>query len=130
MVSEWRSVIAVSSNVGGGVRLIKPAKLHTCARKTLQTQRGRTHGAGCVRQWFRTAEPLGNVVTRIGTQTGVPSVHFSSDLANREGISDDIATVSLRFTVFSVASSIATFISAHYMTLFFHLIFCLVKSIS
>ena len=30
-----------------------------CARKTLQTQRGRTHGAGCVRQWFRAAEPLG-----------------------------------------------------------------------
>ena len=30
-----------------------------CARKTLQTQRERTHGAGCVRQWFRTAEPLG-----------------------------------------------------------------------
>ena len=28
----------------------------TCACKT---QRGRTHGAGCVRQWFRTAEPLG-----------------------------------------------------------------------
>ena len=27
--------------------------------KTLQTQRGRTYGAGCVRQWFRTAEPLG-----------------------------------------------------------------------
>ena len=26
---------------------------------TLQTQRGRTQGAGCVRQWFRTAEPLG-----------------------------------------------------------------------
>ena len=31
----------------------------TCARKTLQTQQGRTHSAGCVRQWFRTAEPLG-----------------------------------------------------------------------
>ena len=29
------------------------------AHKTLQTQRGRTHGAGCVRQWFCTAEPLG-----------------------------------------------------------------------
>ena len=29
-----------------------------CARKILQTQRGRTHGAGCVRQWFRIAEPL------------------------------------------------------------------------
>ena len=25
----------------------------------LQTQLGRTHGAGCVRQWFRTAEPSG-----------------------------------------------------------------------
>ena len=30
-----------------------------CARKTLQTQRGRRNGAGYVRQWFRTAEPLG-----------------------------------------------------------------------
>ena len=27
--------------------------------KTLQTHRGRTHGVACVRQWFRTAEPLG-----------------------------------------------------------------------
>ena len=26
---------------------------------TLQTRRGRTHGAGCARPWFRTAEPLG-----------------------------------------------------------------------
>ena len=26
---------------------------------TLQTRRGRTHGAGCVRPWFHTAEPLG-----------------------------------------------------------------------
>ena len=58
VLSEWRSVIAVSLNVGGGVRLIKPPNC-TCARKTLQTQRGRTHGAGCVRQWFCTAEPLG-----------------------------------------------------------------------
>ena len=33
--------------------------------KTLQTQRGRTYGAGCVRQWFRT----GDVVTRIGIHT-------------------------------------------------------------
>ena len=31
----------------------------TFASKTLQKQRGRAHGAGCVRQWFRTAEPLG-----------------------------------------------------------------------
>ena len=39
----------------------------TCVRKTLQ-KRGRTHGAGCARPWFRTAEPLGNVVMRIGLQ--------------------------------------------------------------
>ena len=57
VVSEWRLVIAVSLNVGGGVRLIKPAC--PCARKTQQTQRGRKHGAGCARPWFRTAEPLG-----------------------------------------------------------------------
>ena len=31
----------------------------TFASKTLHTQRGWTHGAGCVRQWFRTADPLG-----------------------------------------------------------------------
>ena len=58
MVSEWRSVIAVSLKVGGGVFLIKPANLCMCTQK-LQTQRGRTHGARCVRQWFHTAEPLG-----------------------------------------------------------------------
>ena len=34
----------------------KTVHVHT---KTLQTQWGRTHGARCVRQWFRTAEPLG-----------------------------------------------------------------------
>ena len=58
MVSEWRSVIAVSMNVGRGVRLIKPANC-TRARKTLHTRRGQTHGTGSVRQWFRTAEHLG-----------------------------------------------------------------------
>ena len=34
----------------------KIVHVHT---KTLQTQRGRMHGTGCVRQWFCTAEPLG-----------------------------------------------------------------------
>ena len=47
-----------SLNVGGGVCLSNRQNC-TCARKTLQTQQGRTHGAGCVRQWLRTAEPLG-----------------------------------------------------------------------
>ena len=82
VVSEWRSVIAVSLNVGSDVRLIKPAKLYMCMQ-TLQTQRGRTHGAGCVWQWFRTAEPLEecryenrNTHTHTHTHT-----HFGDELA-------------------------------------------------
>ena len=93
MVSEWRSVIAVSLNVGGGVRLIKPAKLYICSKTCSVTERRRwrppyqtgktvhmhantlqTNGDG------RTAPdvcghgsvPLshsGNVVTRIGLHT-------------------------------------------------------------
>ena len=51
------AVIAVSLNVSGGVRLIKPAKLYMCTQNTTNTTR-MTHVAGCVRQWFRTAEPL------------------------------------------------------------------------
>ena len=39
VVSEWRSVIAVSLNVGGGVRLIKPEKLCTCTQNTTNTTR-------------------------------------------------------------------------------------------
>ena len=49
VVSEWRSVIAVSLNVGGGV---KAAKLYMCTQ-TLQTQGGRTHSAG----WCATMVP-------------------------------------------------------------------------
>ena len=33
VVSEWRSVIAVSLNVGDGARFIKPAKLYICTQK-------------------------------------------------------------------------------------------------
>ena len=85
MVSEWRSVIAVSLNVGGGVRLIKLAKLCMCTQ-TLQTQRGRTHGTGCVRQRFRTAEPLGerryeNWNTHTQLVCGRPTLAPSSALA-------------------------------------------------
>ena len=66
MVSEWRSVIAVSLNVGGGVRLIKPAKLYMCMQKhNKHNKDGRTapgvRGHGSV--------PLshsGNIVTKIG----------------------------------------------------------------
>ena len=52
-----------------------------CARKTLQTQRGWTHGAGCVRQWFRTAEPLGERrYENWNTQTHVYLFFFYSKL--------------------------------------------------
>ena len=53
VVSEWRSVITVSLNVGGGVKTV-----HVHAN-TLHARRRRTHGASCARPWFRTAEPLG-----------------------------------------------------------------------
>ena len=69
VVSEWRSVIAVSLNVGGGVRLIKPTKLYICTQTHYQhDEDGRTapglRGHGSV--------PLShsrNVVTRIGLHT-------------------------------------------------------------
>ena len=61
-------MIAVSLNIGGGIHVIKPAKtVHVHAK---HYKRELTHGAGCVWQWFRTAESLGNVVTRIGLHTG------------------------------------------------------------
>ena len=73
-------MIAVSLNVGGGVRLIKPAKLYKCTQ-TLQTQRGRTGVCG------NGSVPLshsGNVVTRIGTHTQKDTVRVFGlrELAN------------------------------------------------
>ena len=38
-LENWRSVIAVSLNVGGGVRLIRPAKLCMCTQNTTNTTR-------------------------------------------------------------------------------------------
>ena len=54
VVFEWRSVVAVSLNVGGGSRLIKPAKLYICMHKHYKHDED-----GCARPWFRTAKPLG-----------------------------------------------------------------------
>ena len=60
----------------------------TRARKTLQTQRGRTHGTGCVRQWLRTAEPLGGTSLRESeyTHTHTPSVILSLDHTSSQQI--------------------------------------------
>ena len=48
VVSEWRSVIAVSLNVGGGVRLIKPAKLCMYTQNTTNTTRTDARRRVCV----------------------------------------------------------------------------------
>ena len=42
VVSEWRLVIAVSLNIGGGVHLIKAAKLCMCTQNTTNTTRTNT----------------------------------------------------------------------------------------
>ena len=62
VVSEWRSVIAVSLNVGGGVRLIKPANF-TCARKhnttmTRTDARRRVCAAMVPYRWATRGTPL------------------------------------------------------------------------
>ena len=38
VVSEWRSVIAVSLNIGGSICRIKPAKLYMCTQNTTHTE--------------------------------------------------------------------------------------------
>ena len=62
-------MIAVSLNVGGGVRLIKPAKLCICTQNTTtHKEDGRTAPGKC----GNCSVPLshsGNVVTRIGIHT-------------------------------------------------------------
>ena len=65
---EWRSVIAVSLNVGGGVRLIKPAKLYMCTQLYKYNEDGHTAPGVC----GNGSVPLshsGNVVTRTGIHT-------------------------------------------------------------
>ena len=51
-------MIAVSLNIGAGIRLIKLAKLFLCTLTHL-TNTTKTHGAGYAKPWFHTAEPLG-----------------------------------------------------------------------
>ena len=61
-------MIAVSLNVGGGVRLIKPAKLCMCTQKNYEHEDGHMAQGVC----GNGSVPLshsGNVVTRIGTHT-------------------------------------------------------------
>ena len=81
VVSEWRSVIAVSLNDGGGVRLIKPAKLYTCTQKHYKhNEDGRTAPGVC----GNGSVPLshsGNVVTKIGIHTHCHHKHIRTSLS-------------------------------------------------
>ena len=68
VVAEWRSLIAVSLNVGGGVHLIKPARLCMCTQNTTNNEDGHTAPGMC----GNGSVPLsysGNVVRRIGIHT-------------------------------------------------------------
>ena len=69
VVSEWQSVIAVSLNVGDGIRLIKLEKLYMCMQTHYKHDKdGRT--APCVRGHGSVLQShLGNIVTRTGLYT-------------------------------------------------------------
>ena len=86
VVSEWRSVIAVSLSVGGVVRLVEPAKLYMCTQTHYKhNEDGRT--APVVRA--HGSVPLshsGNVVMRIGLLTLLNNCH------------DSLLTLSLPYT--------------------------------
>ena len=69
VVSEWRSVIAVSLNIGGGVLLLKPAKLYMCTQTHYKHDEDGRTAPGL---WGHGSVPLsqtGNIVTRIGLNT-------------------------------------------------------------
>ena len=56
VVSEWRSVTHWTS---AGRPPYQTGKIVHVHANTLQTRRRRTHGSGCARSWFCTAEPHG-----------------------------------------------------------------------
>ena len=69
VVSEWRSVIVVSLNVGGGIHLIKPAKLYICTQTHYtHDEDGRTPPDVCSNGIVPLSHSR-NVVTRIGLHT-------------------------------------------------------------
>ena len=75
VVSEWRSVTAVSLNVGGGVRLIKPAKLCMCTQNTTNTTRTDTRRRVCAAM---VPLPIGQV-SSTWKEANVSPVHKKDD---------------------------------------------------
>ena len=62
-------MIAVSLNVGGGVRLIKPAKLYMCTQNHYKHNEDGRPASGVCDNGFVPLSHSGNVVTRIGIHT-------------------------------------------------------------
>ena len=66
VVSDWRSVIAVSLNAGGTVRLIKPAKLCMCMQTHYKHNKDGSTALGVCGHGSVLLSHLGKVVTRTG----------------------------------------------------------------
>ena len=66
VVSEWRSVIPVSLNIGGGVHHIKPAKLYICMQTHNKHDEDGGMAPGVRGHGSVPLSHSGNVVTRIG----------------------------------------------------------------
>ena len=66
VVSGWRSVIAVSLNVDGGVRLIKSAKLYMCVQTHYKHDEDGSTAPGVRGHGSVPLNHSGNVVTKIG----------------------------------------------------------------
>ena len=69
VVSEWRTVIAVSLSVGGGVRLIKPAKLYMCTQTHYNHDEDGRKAPGVRGHGSVPLSHSRNVVTRFGLHT-------------------------------------------------------------
>ena len=69
MVSELPLVIAVSLNVGGGVLLIKPAKLYMCMQTHYKHDEDKHTAPGVRGHGSVSLSHSGNIVTRIGFHT-------------------------------------------------------------
>ena len=69
VVSEWRSLIAVSLNIGGGLRLIKLAKLYMCRQTHYRHNEDGSSAQDMRGHGFVPLSHSGNVFTRIGLHT-------------------------------------------------------------
>ena len=79
VVSEWRSVIAASLYVGGGVRLIKPLTLYMCMQTHYKHDEDRRTAPGVRGHGSVPLSHSGNVVTRTGLHTHPRStgIHYN-----------------------------------------------------